>query len=101
MGYSYGNLDESYLSEGRPEVVIRKLWSEIKNAPRMSFPHLVGEALVIGGEIEDIEADVVFMRRLKKEVIPEEGGWVEFIIPIEVSKGPEGLLEKLRSLLLG
>jgi hypothetical protein len=101
MGYPSGDLDEPYMSKGNPESVIRKLWPEVRNAPRMTFPHLVGEALMVGGEIAELKANVVFMKHLRKEVIPEEGGWIGFVIPIEVSGGPEGLLEKLRSLLLG
>ncbi|WP_456369167.1 hypothetical protein [Thermococcus sp.] len=100
MEYS-SNIEESYISEGNPEMVIRKLWPEVASALRLrAFPHLVGRALVIGGEIRKIEADVVFMKGLKKEVIPEEGGWVGFIIPIEIRGNPERLLEKLRELLL-
>jgi hypothetical protein len=101
MAYLTGDVGEAYMSEGSPEAVIRRLWQEVKNAPKRTFPHLVGEAIVVGGEIVEIEANVVFMKRLKKEVIPDEGGRVEFIIPVEVSSGPEKLLEKLRSLLLG
>jgi hypothetical protein len=101
MEYASSDLDESYMFRGYPEHVIKRLWKDVKDAPRMTFPHLVGEALITGGEIVELEANVVFMKRLRKEVITDEWGRVEFIIPIEVSTGPEGLLKKLRSLLLG
>jgi len=101
MDYS-GDFGNSFTSRGSPEAVIQELWSEVANAPRLrAFPHLVGRARVVGGEIKELEADVVFMKRLREEILPEEGNWVEFLIPIEVSGGPERLLEKLRTLLVG
>lgn len=91
-----------YISQkGQDDVFYReitRLWPELEELKGFGFPHLVGSAKIEGGRIVEFEAEVVLMRGLRESIF-EDSGFVEFVIPIEKSAGPEVLVKKLSDLL--